>query len=313
MLTDDAKAVIALTTRLGSSPRPSLSPSRWHDLSAALRSADRRPADLFDRGLALGEIPGVASDLAERVGALLSDAAATTLEADELSRKGIWVLTVVDPGYPMVVTDRLGSNAPPVIFGAGEAGLLSGEGVGIVGSRDVDEEAAEVAKGTARAAVALGRAVVSGGARGIDQLAMNSAHSEGGAVVGVLADSLLTRIKRPDILTALDQGMTTLITQQSPSTEFSAAAAMARNKLVYALARVTVVVASADGTGGTWAGATEAIRSGSGVVAVWRGPGEGRGNAALQAQGAVPLTSVDDLERLLSTEPKSPAEQLSLY
>ena len=39
MFTDDAKAVIALTTRLGDSQRPSLSPTRWHRLATALDDA----------------------------------------------------------------------------------------------------------------------------------------------------------------------------------------------------------------------------------------------------------------------------------
>ncbi len=47
MLSDDAKAVIALTTRLGSRSRPSLSPKRWHDLVANLADRGLRPADLF--------------------------------------------------------------------------------------------------------------------------------------------------------------------------------------------------------------------------------------------------------------------------
>ena len=33
MVSDDAKAVIALTTRLGNSSRPSLSPTRWHRMA----------------------------------------------------------------------------------------------------------------------------------------------------------------------------------------------------------------------------------------------------------------------------------------
>jgi predicted Rossmann fold nucleotide-binding protein DprA/Smf involved in DNA uptake len=41
------------------------------------------------------------------------------------------------------------------------------------------------------------------------------------------------------------------VTQQSPSSGFTPAAAMARNKIVYGLSTVTLVVACAEGSGGT--------------------------------------------------------------
>ena len=161
-------------------------------------------------------------------------------------------------------------------------------------------------------AVALNRPVVSGAARGVDQLAMNAAFSSGGRVIGVLADSLLTTIRKPDMRYALDEGNVCLISQQVPSAGFSPIAAMSRNKLIYAFSNVTVVVASDLGAGGTWAGATEALRAGNGLVAVWRGEGEGPGNTALERQGAVPIETADALSGLLASAPPDPPAQLSL-
>lgn len=300
--TDDAKAVIALTSRLGDSKRPSLPPTRWHELSALLASNSLRPSDLFSSSLKIEEIPGMSADLAASIRHLMADASGATVAADELGRKGIWTLTVVDDGYPQALSDRLGRNAPPVIFGVGNAGLLSGEGIGIVGSRNVRAEGAEVTQQIASAAVEISRTVISGGARGVDQLAMNAAYQAGGSVVGVLADSLQARIRNADILGALDAGSTCLITQQAPSSGFTPASAMGRNKLIYALSIVTVVIATDDATGGTWAGATEALKNSNGVVAVWRGEGEGPGNAALEQRGGVPLRTVEGLGALLELE-----------
>ena len=58
------------------------------------------------------------------------------------------------------------------------------------------------------------------------------------------------------------EGLATLVSPFEPSTGFSAGAAMARNKLIYALADVAVVVSSAVGEGGTWSGADEALKGG---------------------------------------------------
>ncbi len=170
-------------------------------------------------------------------------------------------------------------------------------------SRDVGSEGAETAQRIAATAVTLSRPVVSGGTRGVDQLAMNAAYQAEGKVIGVLADSLQGRIRNSETLGALDVGTTCLITQQAPSAGFSAGAAMSRNKLVYALSALTVVIATDEGSGGTWAGATEAIKTSNGVVAVWRGDGEGPGNGALERQGAVPIRSSQELAHLLNAEP----------
>jgi len=307
--TNDSKAVIALTTRLGNSKRPTLPPTRWHELSDVLIENDLTPADLFDPDLDVGRIPGIRSETASSIHELLIDASAATVAAGDLERKGIWTLTIADDDYPRPFVDRLGRNAPPVVFGAGDRSLLSGDGIAIVGSRNVRAEGAEAAQHIAETAVALSRPVVSGGARGVDQLAMNAAYQAGGTVIGVLADSLQDRIRNSDILRALDAGTTCLITQQAPSTGFSAGAAMSRNKLVYALSALTVVIATEEGSGGTWAGATEAIKNSNGVVAVWRGDGEGPGNVVLERQGAVPIQSSQELADLLNAEPaKVPTE-----
>ena len=83
---------------------------------------------------------------------------------------------------------------------------------------------------------------------------------------------------------------------------------MGRNKLIYALAGRTVVIASDLERGGTWSGAKEAIKQGLGQVLVWRGDGEGQGNSALEALGATPFAEVSDLS---DDAPVSPPHQRS--
>jgi hypothetical protein len=61
---------------------------------------------------------------------------------------------------------------------------------------------------------------------------------------------------------------------------------------------LALVVASDEGSGGTWAGATEALTKRLVPVAVWTGEGAGPGNALLVERGAAP---VDDLAQLLTT------------
>ena len=304
-LTDNDKAVLVLTTRLGNPNRPSLPPIMWHRVSTRLRDAGLSPASLFH------SLDPIEEPERPRIQELLSDATTVLLDAEQLHDRGIRALPITNDDYPRRLIDRLGDNAPPVLFHVGDQDLGSG-GVGVVGSRNVTPEGAEAAQSIAIEAVRIGKRVVSGGARGVDQLAMNAAYDSGGSVVGVLADALTKRIRSPDALQTLDTGTTSLVTHQHPNTGFSPGAAMGRNKLIYALADVTVVIASDLETGGTWAGATEALRHQYGRVAVWRGEGEGPGNDAIERLGALPITGPGQLRSVLEQPAPAPPTQLSL-
>ena len=131
---------------------------------------------------------------------------------------------------------------------------------------------------------------------------MSAAFDSGGTVVGVLADALDARLRQPDIRRAIGEDRLTLLTPFKPDAGFSVASAMGRNKVVYGLSKVTLVVASDLDKGGTWQGAVEAIRRRYGRVAVWRGEGEGPGNAALVARGGIAVTSMDELNALVSSD-----------
>jgi len=260
-----------------------------------------------DAGLALSE--------AERVLRLLDRVTAVALALERLEQVGIWTLTPEDDGYPARLAECLGDSAPPLLHGVGSPGLLSKPGLGIVGSRDVTPDGAAVACHAAELAAWGGWPVVSGAARGVDQQAMSAAFAAGGAMVGVLAEALSRVVRRPDFRTAVLNGDVVLLTPYAPDAGFSPATAMGRNKVIYALARRVLVVCSDDDKGGTWAGATEALRAGWTDVVVWRGSGEGPGNKLLAARGAA---EVDDLTGLLAKEPpalpvaKAHADQLSL-
>ena len=251
---------------------------------------------------------GLPEDLAGRIAGLVERATAVAFELDRLEQTGIRTLTAFDKHYPQRWLERLGTRAPPLVHGAGAVELLDAPGLGGVGSRDVSEAGGEGAKEGARLAAGRGLPLVSGGARGVDQLAMDAAFGAGGAVVGVLAESLSRKLKRPDVRRAVYEGSIVLCTPYSPDAPFSAGNAMGRNKLIYAQAALTVVVASDDGAGGTWSGAIEALKHGYESVAVWRGDGEGPGNGPLQQRGAIPVSSLDDIESRLDRPQASPSE-----
>jgi len=331
MASDDSLATVLLAGRLGTLGARPLKASEYWSLLKRLgvrmpwRPPPGRGAAAADGGLdrpgdgpsvllgkSAGELVGdfgVPEGVAGRVEALTASALSLAFELERLEQTGIRTLTAFDEHYPQRWLERLGTRAPPLVYGAGAVELLDTAGLGVVGSRDVSEAGGEVAKEVVRLAARRGLPLVSGGARGVDQLAMDAAFEAGGAVVGILAESLSRKLKRPDVRRAVYDGSTVMCTPYSPDAPFSAGNAMGRNKLIYAQAALTVVIASDDGSGGTWSGATEALKHGFGPVAVWRGDGEGPGNGPLQQRGALPVSSLDDIESLLDDPPAPVSER----
>ncbi|MBX3031591.1 MAG: DNA-processing protein DprA [Chloroflexi bacterium] len=238
---------------------------------------------------ALVAVLGLATEDGTRLRDLLARHTQLAFELERLERLGIWVQTVADPGYPKDLLAKLGSDAPPVLFGAGDIGSLTLPGLGVVGSRDADPVALDFAAEAGRQAAEQQWATVSGGARGIDQAAMRGAHEHGGVVVAAVAEGVERRLRDASTRSAVRDGRAVVVSPYRPDAVFSVGTAMGRNKLIHGLASVSVVVSSAEASGGTWAGAVEALEHGWGPVYVRVGDRVPVGNRGLIARGAVPL------------------------
>ena len=153
-------------------------------------------------------------------------------------------------------------SAPTVLFYAGNRELLGQPGIAVVGSRNVDQVGQDCSAYIGNACAWSGLVLYSGGARGVDSISMQAALAGRGTVVGILADSLEKAIRQPENRQALLRGDYCLVTPYSPNAGFSVGAAMGRNRLIYTLADYAVVAAAEVKKGGTWAGASEALRSG---------------------------------------------------
>ncbi len=232
------------------------------------------------------------------------------------------MVTIADDAYPRRLVERLAADAPPVLFGSGDPSILDGGGIAIVGSRDADAVATEFTERLAGAAARGGTTVVSGGARGIDVTAMRAAADAGGKVVGVLSEGVERRLRESDTRSAVATGQVVVVSPYHPGAPFSAGAAMGRNKLIYSLADVAVVVSAAEGSGGTWTGAIEAIEGGWVPVLVRDGPAVPMGNAALIANGGgslpadaltIETLSLIELLALSKTSERSVAEASAPY
>jgi predicted Rossmann fold nucleotide-binding protein DprA/Smf involved in DNA uptake len=124
---------------------------------------------------------------------------------------------------------------------------------------------------------------------------MNAALAAGGTVVGFLADPLRPAVADPAGAAAIEEGRLCVVSPFGEDVTYSTERAHGRNKLIYANAVVTLVIATEEGGSSTWQGATEALEHAYGEVAVWTGPGAWPANAALAELGARPITTLDQL------------------
>ena len=119
--------------------------------------------------------------------------------------------------------------------------------------------------------------------------------------MGFLADPLLRETRAPELRRAIGQNRLCLATPYAPDAAYSSTNARGRNKLIYAMAETTLVVASEPEEGSTWDGAVEAIDRAYGAVSVWTGPGAMPGNARLTDRGG---RAIHDLEHLWAVPPE---------
>jgi predicted Rossmann fold nucleotide-binding protein DprA/Smf involved in DNA uptake len=284
----DRQALILLCAgmRMANGPATPLGPGAWASFHTALQAAGKTPGELL--GLTAEQIAeqvGLGEDQAARVAALLGRGGPIAIELERLASRGIWTSTLLDETYPSKLRDRLANKVPPLLFGAGDIGIANQGGIAIIGSRDADSDALEFTASLAKAAARGGLTVISGAARGIDSTAMSGALDEGSAV-GVLADALESRIREPQVRLWLADGQLCLVTPYAPDSAFSVGAAMGRNKLIYAMSDVALVVSASEGRGGTWSGAVEALASGWAPVLVRRADAAPAGNLRLIERGA---------------------------
>lgn len=292
------------------SAEPPLTAHEYNRLALELRNLQRQPADLLgpDAGDTLRACHASVDEararrLLER-GFLLSQA------VERWGTRAIWVMSRADAAYPRRLKSRLKELAPPVLYGCGDLERLGAGGLAVVGSRDVDDTLVKYAEDIGRRVAEARQTVVSGAARGVDQAAMRGALTSGGAAVGVLPDSLEQATMSRDNRNLLLSRRLVLVSPYDPLASFSAASALQRNKLIYALADAALVVAAEVDTGGTWAGATEQLEKLRFLRVYVRSTGDASdGLAALQRKGAVAWPNparADELSELLQLPFEAP-------
>lgn len=276
--TDNEMCTILLSSYIGIKEDSDMKPltlGEWHKFVDVLVANKLEPSIAFSDEIAILKNFGYDDAFIERIKALVNRGASVAFELDEYSKRGISVITFISKDYPVLLRRELKNKKPPVLFYAGDISLANKMGIGVVGSRQITDEGMQFTKGLVEKAVNEKLVIYSGGAKGVDVTSQTVALNCGGAVVAYIADALIQKIKKNDIAKSIAEGKLLLISDLKPDVGFSAGRAMNRNKFIYASAMGTFVVESDYNKGGTWNGATEAIKNKWGKVFVWNNTSHG--------------------------------------
>ncbi len=214
---------------------------------------------------------------------------------EELSARKITVISTENSFYPPNLKKRLLEKTPPCFFAIGNVALASEPGISVTGVRDVLADDEKFAGRIGELCAKEDFVVVSGGAEGVDSIAISGALKVGGKAVVYLPQgfekSAFVRKNRR----FLDGGNLLCLSLCEPEVGFLGNNALERNIYIHSHGEITITVRAKHKSGGSWAGACYNLERGRTPAYVSDIPSPG--NEALRKMGA----GVINREKLFET------------
>ena len=296
MISAKEAGFLLLTSKLGNPDRPVLTTAQLRTLGQRMQNMER-PSE--DRDVTAEDLMGLgySRDSARRILHLLEETDVLEHYLRRAERMGCIPISRVNPGYPGILKDKLGLEAPGCLWMKGDLSILDTPMIALVGSRDIAPENKAFAAEVGRQAALQGYTLVSGNARGADRTAQSACLKAGGRVVSVVADSLAQKTLQSRVL---------YVSEEDFDGEFSAQRALRRNRIIHTLGSKTFVAQSGFGYGGTWDGTQKNLQNGWSPVFCFR---DGSDGSVQLSQLGANLIRMEDLRDLAALE----ASQKSLF
>ena len=209
---------------------------------------------------------------------------------ESLLEQGYKILPITSQEYSPVLKKNLGRNyAPPVLYTKGNLQILKKDSIAIVGSRKANNKSLEFTDNIAKKAAGSNKVVVSGFAKGVDKQALDSALKYNGQSIIVLPQGITTftsgfkKYYKPVI-----EGKVLVLSTFHPKAKWHVQLAMARNPVIYGLAK-EIYVAESSNKGGTWSGVMDGLRKKRTIYVRMPEVNENNANLILIQKGAKPV------------------------
>ena len=313
--TDDAYAAMLLTMALSPNKeeyaRP-LSTQEFRRFEAAARASRFRGIgkllDVDISGLMI--YLGISEAEAYRAFTLMHRGVQLSYALEDFASRGIDAVTRYDEEYPRRLERKLKDAAPPFLYRCGNAEILNRPAIAIAGISGVrtTPEARQIIATLVDGAARLGYAVITGGEPGVARLAASLVAERGGSLVDILGGGMGEHLEGETIAQLVGEGRAAVLSPEHPEAPFTVSHAIARNKLLFAMADAAFIF-NTDGRRGE----SDALQNRTcDWIYAWTGY---PGNQPLIAKGAVPFNrltaaELDDMSRHWSS---SRAQQLNIF
>jgi len=180
---------------------------------------------------------------------------------ESLLGQGYKILPITSPDYSTVLKKNLGRTyAPPILYTKGNLQILKEDSMAIVGSRKANETSLLFTDNIAKKASENYKVIVSGFAKGVDKQALDSSLKYKGHSIIVLPQGITTfKSGFNTYYKQIIAGDVLVLSTFHPKASWSVPLAMARNSIIYGLAK-EIFVAESSNKGGTWSGVVDGLR-----------------------------------------------------
>lgn len=313
--TDDAYAAMLLTLALSPNKEEYARPfsvQEFRRLEAAARASRYRTVgallNVDISGLMM--YLGLSEEESYRAYTLLHRGVQLSYALDGYGAEGIDIVTQYDAEYPARLEAKLADAAPPALYRCGDSELMNRPAIAIAGISGVrtTPQARQAVEALVRGATRLGYAVITGGELGVARLAATLLSGNGGTLIDILGGGMHEHLTNDLIARMVGEGRGAVLSMEHPDALFTVSHAIARNKLLFAMADA-VFIFNTDGRRGE----TDALQN---RTCDWVYALEScEANRPLIAKGAVPFGDITDadLDTMSRHWSSSRAKQLSFF
>ena len=312
---DDAYAAMLLTMALSPNKEEYAKPLSVQEFrrfeSATRGTAYRTVGKLLDMDISgLMIYLGLSEEEAYRAFTLLHRGVQLSYALEGFAAQGIEVVTQFDGDYPDRLRRKLGAGAPPAFYRCGNMALLSQPAVAIVGISGVrtTPQIRAAIETLVRGAVAQGYGIVTGGEPGVSHMAAQLVAELGGSLVNILGGGMREHMKDDSVALLLGGGNGLVLSLEHPDAMFTVSHAIARNRVLFALADAAFVF-NTDGRRGE----QEALQSRTcDWIYAWE---DFPANQPLIARGATPFGPLTDeeLQKISRHWVSSRSQQMNMF
>lgn len=211
---------------------------------------------------------------------------------EDLLEQGYDIIPITSPDYSPIIKNNLKrAYSPPLIYTKGNKQIMKENSIAIVGSRKAEDISLEFTDNVAKTASKDYKVVISGFAKGVDKQALDSAIKYKGQSIIVLPQGITTfKSGFKKYYKQIIDGDVLVLSTFFPKAPWSVQLAMARNPIIYGLAK-EIYVAESSEKGGTWSGVVDGLRKGRNIFVRTPLSSEKNANNILIQKGAIPVDS----------------------